>query len=362
MLNLINLSNLVHSLYSTLSSSELSKTVEMLNTSFVSTVLTLLIVASLVLTFHSSGTTVHKVLGLLLVSIFVVFLWILQTQFLFIYVVYIMAFISAVLMLFLSVVLMLPISTLTSKNYHIDSNRGVNNFSGVILFIVVADVYDFVIFNLFVAFVTIGFLSFGFLAVTSFKNINWDIKNMWHFLFDGDFYNMLRGKGDYDTLIKKADEVLFSTMTWHIRTSLLRDAESFYNAYILRSNFVVHLLYWFVVFSYIEISYFFSILIVGFYKLIKKSIKLYNINFKHVVELLIQTSLYISVLASVFALLTVKQSWFLYKVNPLSFETSLGLSQIKDLLYGDYSYFLLFSTVVLLVALLGAAVMTRNKR
>ena len=40
----------------------------------------------------------------------------LQSQFLFIYVVYILAFISAVLMLFLSVVLMLPISTLTTKN------------------------------------------------------------------------------------------------------------------------------------------------------------------------------------------------------------------------------------------------------
>lgn len=47
----------------------------------------------------------------------------LQTQFLFIYVVYIMAFISAVLMLFLSVVLMLPISALTLSGPTIKSRR-----------------------------------------------------------------------------------------------------------------------------------------------------------------------------------------------------------------------------------------------
>lgn len=362
MLNLINFSNLINLSFNTLSSSELLKPHEMLNTSLASTVLTLLIVASLVLTFHSSGTTVHKVLGLLLVSIFVVFLWILQTQFLFIYIVYIMAFISAVLMLFLSVVLMLPISTLTSKNYNIDSKHITNNFTTVILFITTVDAYDFVVFSLFIVITTVGFLSFCYLVVTSFKNVNYNVKSMWYFLVDNDFYNMLRGKGDYETLINKADEVLFSSMTWHIKTSTLRTAESFYNSYVLRSNFVVHLLYWFVVFSYIEISYFTLILVVDLYKLIKKSAKLYNVSFKHIMELLIQTSFYISVLTSVFALLTIKQSWFLGKINPLSFETSLGLSQIKDLLYGDYSYFLLFSTVVLLVALLGAAIMTRNKR
>jgi hypothetical protein len=47
----------------------------------------------------------------------------LKTQFLFIYIVYILAFISAVLMLFLSVVLMLPISTLTSKNSFTDKKE-----------------------------------------------------------------------------------------------------------------------------------------------------------------------------------------------------------------------------------------------
>lgn len=51
-----------------------TKTVEAYDTSFVSSVLLLLILSSLVLTFHNKGTTVHKVLGLLLLSIFVVFL------------------------------------------------------------------------------------------------------------------------------------------------------------------------------------------------------------------------------------------------------------------------------------------------
>lgn len=93
-----------------------------LNNSFVDNVLVLLICFSLCLTFYKNGTSIHKVIGLLLTSIFVVFLWIIKTQFLFIYIVYILAFISAVLMLFLSVVLMLPISQsynskLINKNY-----------------------------------------------------------------------------------------------------------------------------------------------------------------------------------------------------------------------------------------------------
>jgi hypothetical protein len=39
-----------------------------------------------------------------------------QTQFLFVYLVYILAFVGAVLMLFLSVVLMLPISTINQNS------------------------------------------------------------------------------------------------------------------------------------------------------------------------------------------------------------------------------------------------------
>jgi len=41
---------------------------------FVTTSLVILVVLSLILTFYQKGTAVHKVIGLLLVSIFVVFL------------------------------------------------------------------------------------------------------------------------------------------------------------------------------------------------------------------------------------------------------------------------------------------------
>jgi len=88
--------------------------IEPLSSYFIIATLTGLIIISLLLTFYKKGSPIHKMLGLLLLSIFVVFLWIIQTQFLFIYLVYILAFISAVLMLFLSVILMLPISSTIS--------------------------------------------------------------------------------------------------------------------------------------------------------------------------------------------------------------------------------------------------------
>ena len=57
-----------------LTTANTSQVTELVDIFFVSTILTLFIALSLVLTFHINGTTVHKVLGLLLVSIFVVFL------------------------------------------------------------------------------------------------------------------------------------------------------------------------------------------------------------------------------------------------------------------------------------------------
>lgn len=56
------------------------------------------------------------VINLLFLSIFTAMLWIYETQFLFIYLVYILAFIGAVLILFLSVVLILPISVVYKSN------------------------------------------------------------------------------------------------------------------------------------------------------------------------------------------------------------------------------------------------------
>jgi len=50
------------------------------------------------------------------------------------------------------------------------------------------------------------------------------------------------------------------------------------------------------------------------------------------------------------------------ETNIYNSEVEGGLGSIKFLLYENLSLFLLTSTFVLLVALLGAAVMTRNKR
>lgn len=70
-----------------------------------------------------------------------------------------------------------------------------------------------------------------------------------------------------------------------------------------------------------------------------------------------------------FVLLLVPSSYlYLLEINefflPLetSTETVGGLANIKELLYEHYFLLLILSTVVLLVALLGAAIMTRNKR
>ena len=75
------------------------------------------IVFCLVGTFSIKATPVHRVVSLLFLSIITVLFWISATHFLFVYIVYIMAFIGAVLMLFLSVVLMLPISAISQINF-----------------------------------------------------------------------------------------------------------------------------------------------------------------------------------------------------------------------------------------------------
>lgn len=87
-----------------------------LNTSYyMFLVLTMLILLSLIGTYYFYSNPIHKVLALLFMSVQTVMLWMWETPFLFVYIVYILAFIGAVLMLFLSVVLMLPISSIHYK-------------------------------------------------------------------------------------------------------------------------------------------------------------------------------------------------------------------------------------------------------
>lgn len=68
------------------------------------------------ITFSVHSDVIHKALGLLLLSIITVFFWIVETYFIFVLIVYILAFIGAVLMLFLSVVIILPITITHSKS------------------------------------------------------------------------------------------------------------------------------------------------------------------------------------------------------------------------------------------------------
>lgn len=353
-LNLFNLINSIALLYSNTNILPY-KAIEMLNISFVSTMLTSLIVMSLVLTFYAGGTTVHKVLGLLLVSVFVVFLWVLQTQFLFIYIVYIMAFISAVLMLFLSVVLMLPISTLTSKNYSTDSKHN-RNFTPFMLISSNLIPYDITCTNY--------FLFSLFLLITTIIFISSYSKTYSIFMFSSnrDFLKTTLGLNNEEILLSQINSFLKSNTLNQTSVVAVMEIEEFYVNFILRNNMVFHILFWYILFIYVITNSLFITLIKQPYAYFKLQLISYNVTAKHFMETFIQTSLYSSVVASVFALVTVKQSWFTNNANSLSIDASLGLSQIKELLYGDYSYFLIYSTVVLLVALLGAAVMTRNKR
>jgi NADH:ubiquinone oxidoreductase subunit 6 (subunit J) len=78
---------------------------------YVSSVYTFcLVIICVCLYFNRRNNLIYKVLNLAVLSVFVVALWSYLTDVTFIYVVYILTFVSAVVMLFLSVVLMLPSS------------------------------------------------------------------------------------------------------------------------------------------------------------------------------------------------------------------------------------------------------------
>jgi NADH:ubiquinone oxidoreductase subunit 6 (subunit J) len=290
---------------------ELNKSVVVFNeNSYINYILIIFILISLLFTFNKKSTTVHKVLGLLLSSIFVVFLWILQTQFLFIYIVYILAFISAVLMLFLSVVLMLPISTniLWNKTKILKNNFSILVFINNDLCLII----KFVIIILIVLFITTYCLYKYKFASTS-NNLYYNIKIL--------LSNFLI------TIAK-----LFSAVIDYVYTN--------YNFLYI---FNIDLLY-------LTVKYYivyFKNLILVYYSLL--------------IELVFQFILYFGFFLLVLSSFLFKQTWF-QNINDLYFDISSGIGQIKLLLYGDFSLFLIFSTIVLLVALFGAAIMTRSSK
>lgn len=283
------------------------------NYSYVNNILILFILISLVFTFHSKGTTVHKVLGLLLLSIFVVFLWILQTQFLFIYLVYILAFISAVLMLFLSVVLMLPISTFNQ------STTVFKNSTFPLIFVTVSDE----IIGLKFVLLSILFLLVLYVLLKN-KIINFNLLNLQKYI------KTFKPK----LLMKKS-----------LTSIYLFIKQCIYNI------------------SKISLPNYFKISIIllslnHYSKLIYTYI---NNSFITIIETVAQVLLYFSVFLVILVPMTVKQTWFIDNLD-INFDLSLGLGQLKSLLYGDFSLFLIFSTVVLLVSLFGAAIMTRTEK
>lgn len=332
----MTLNNMFNITFTTLLSTQVqfSTNVALFNTSFVSLLLLLLLLASLVLTFHSKGTTVHKVLGLLLVSIFVVFLWILQTQFLFIYVVYIMAFISAVLMLFLSVVLMLPISTLTAKNIFSPSKT-----SSILML-----------------------SQFSQTSELSTLPITMILLNGFVMLFI--IHTLLKFFLHSKKLYTEQFEAFDLSLT-PISSSL---ANILFSHHFNNKNYLGKIYKFLIIITVIftnEIKYiylqtrnFFFIALQFLYKTIVIPINL----FKVVFDVILQTYLFSSVFLSLSVSFLSKQLTLNFKAAELNNEIVQGIGQLKTLLYGSFSSFLIFSTVVLLVALLGAAVMTRSKR
>lgn len=103
-------------------------------------------------------------------------------------------------------------------------------------------------------------------------------------------------------------------------------------------------------------------LILCFYTMFENSFKTINTIVKTATDVSIQSFLFLSVLFNFVFMFLNKQTLLYLNAAEMHLETSQGIGQLKNLLYGEFSLFLLFSTVVLLVALLGAAVMTRSKR
>lgn len=237
-----------------------------------------------------------------------------QTQFLFIYLVYILAFISAVLMLFLSVVLMLPISTL---NNNINKN------------------YIYPLFS-------VEFLEY-FTLETIFLLII--------------FYNLLY-------VVNK--NFLYSFIKKLIHTDNFNNGYVIINNYILNkyklstTSFIFHFNY--LTYKFINIvttisKLSFNSLVRYFYYFLFVFSNNYNINKQKFIDVIVQLYLFINM----FLIIILSQiSVNSIQTSVIVEEKVLGLGVLKDLLYNQYPAFLIISTTVLLVALIGAAIMTKK--
>lgn len=290
-----------------------------------------LLLVSLALTFYNQGTTVHKVLGLLLVSIFVVFIWILHTQFLFIYIVYILAFISAVLMLFLSVVLMLPISALSSTNSKRAYSPAVLLFNQYINFLEISPsvITEVVVWTTICSFVI--------------KQLKTKVPVNSNFIFSM-FSN---------DLIQKYQKTRFSSKISNLLIILFLNFECLFTSFYKNTCAVIEGVYTY------TIALFKSTLYITAEFLVQKSP---TFIFKTVLDTVFQTYLFLNAVLLLVVAFNREKIIYVPQLTDLTLDSTQGINQLKSLLYGDFSAFLILSTVILLIALLGAAVMTRTKR
>lgn len=357
-----------------------SNPVVVASTTFSSFILLALLLVSLGLTFHAKGTTVHKVLGLLLTSIFVVFLWMLQSQFLFIYVVYILAFISAVLMLFLSVVLMLPISTLTTKNTLTDQKNKHKAYFFVVVItqdcLTISTASTMAAITLILVFFSIK--SMRHYNVTALYNDLIEYSK-YHFKISNqisinNFFNKTKKQVKFNKPTLTFVSFLYSSALqigntgWKVALDFKQENTNISNVkYIVILWLTLGLTMSELMLRFLrDLSFMVATMLKYNIRVAFQTFKIINKAPFEAVKVLwdvvAQTYLFATVLLSMVSLFLSSQTALQAATNVLANDSSQGLGQIKGLLYGDFSLFLLFSTLVLLIALLGAAVMTRNKR
>lgn len=356
--------------------------------SLIFTILVILILVSLWGISYSRATSVHKVIALLSLSILTVFLWMWETQFLFIYLVYILAFVGAVLMLFLSVVLMLPISTLQSArnfsflmmvqpwpNFHISAVKAsslditgwIHNYWESVYELVI--IYFFILIASFFG-GTIVLASLGADFRRCLKDKGCLLMSDLHLFIKYQIIanckinlggrSIVPGSHFTGSPEKKYNNALFNKLSYHsfrLPIVLLEPRvwkEKIPSSIIYLANasllLLAVLIYFFKVFSKLMLFIFEAVLKRG-----RAALFLYG---EYIIQGILTWGLVLT--ASEFS----GKPYFTAHHNaPVSAETSEGsLSAIKWLLYEKYSSFLILSALVLLVALIAAAVMTRNKK
>lgn len=351
-----------YTLYNTTLKTILTSDVVVQSDLLVSAFLSVLLLASLVLTFSRKGTAIHKVLGLLLTSIFTVFLWIFKTQLLFIYIVYILAFISAVLMLFLSVVMMLPISTISQSTQRTLISSGLPFIFGLSDFIVES------ILNILILWATLAGLRhfYGlYLFILRDKEYVSEI-----FASHEELRELLSPRAL--SFLKNVCAILYGITYYGKNTAKMSKGEFWDDLIEVIINTRSEFKTWnkFVGYSFVAWAGFCIFLIlpgefisrlrdkVWSQNLINKY-NTFSVSKKDIVEVIQQSYILIAVIIPF--ILTTITPWKSDNFTLPAPNSIQGIGDIKELLYGDFALFLIFSTVVLLVALFGAAVMTRKK-